>query len=77
MLWHLTVDFGIDSPLHFLPPPTTLPLPSCGTLSRVPGFGVAIGDRVDQSCPAMPFSAPCLPNYVHIPNFIRKVADAP
>ncbi|MGW6622038.1 hypothetical protein ACWF99_12460 [Nocardia sp. NPDC055002] len=81
MLWHLTVDLGIGSPLHFL-----ASYDAAITFAREAVEGpwvraVAVDDRVDQSYPAMPcrglFGAPRLPDSVHIPNFIRKVADAP
>lgn len=81
MLWHLTVDFGTGSPLHFLASHE-----AAITFAREAVEGgwartVAVDDRVDQSYPAMPcqglFSQPCLPNSVRIPNFTRKGADAP
>ncbi|WP_051178461.1 hypothetical protein [Nocardia concava] len=81
MLWHLTVDFGIGSPLHFL---ATYEAAITFAREAVEGGwarAVAVDDRVDQSYPAMPcqglFAQPCPPNSVRIPNFTRKVADAP
>ncbi|MEV2221832.1 hypothetical protein AB0E01_18410 [Nocardia vinacea] len=54
MMWHLMVDFGIGSPLHFV-----ASYEAAVTFAREAIEGgwaraVAVDDRVDQSYPVMP-----------------------
>lgn len=54
MLWHLMVDFGLGSPLHFVASREAAVAFAREAIDKGWARAAAVDDRVDQSYPTMP-----------------------